>query len=841
MVKIIKTALKAYRPIDRQMRQFPIYEKLSNGMYGKLRPFLNSLRKSQGGANTEATRAYTEGLGTVPVNENAILFESYWGKKIADHPLAIFRAFTAHYPIKNYKVFWTLRAGVVPPVELKKYPHIIYIDPETEAYGAALLEAKYLFNNVTFPTFFIRQPNQKYCNTWHGVPMKAMGRDMNAPFISMANTQRNFLQSDVLLRLGAYYEDATITPYHIKNLVHDHLFDVGSPRFDDTLHSKIDDATLRKKYGITSEQKIVLFAPTWRGNSTQIADSFTDQYALFKQVSMLLGTSYFVLFSAHQMVNVPSGIVHKAGALLSEEDNINDIMTIVDILVSDYSSIIFDFLPLDRPLVLFTPDLDAYCSERGLYVLPNELPCQTEVTVDGLVKAIQRGKRPSDFDNHQISINKFVPNDSGAESEKALRQMFSPANVLTIAAPPPRQRLLIGPGGMVPNGITSSLKNLISNLDYDRYDPYIIVDASIMDGDSARMEQFGDFHKKCNWILRCGDLMLKGEEAEIYKKFRLGSETFSEAELNIVRAIFQRENQRVLGNATFDVAIEFGGYAPYWAALIACVKADRHVIYQHNHLWAEASNPNPDRNQKQLLSVFNTYRWFDAVVAVSDETRDVNNQHLSRFYRKGVAAVTVQNTMNFAAIKTRSEIPLVYFDHRSNAIVKEPGVVKFIALGRLSPEKRYDRMINAFAKIAAENRNAVLFICGDGPLKASLAKLVQIKNVGEQVILLGRVSNPYPLLAHCDFCVMSSDYEGQPMALLEALSFGIPCIGTDIPGIRAVLKDGKGMIVPANETALAAAMQDAITHGIEPPQNVDMEAYVASTMRQFYTKVCGAT
>lgn len=82
-----------------------------------------------------------------------------------------------------------------------------------------------------------------------------------------------------------------------------------------------------------------------------------------------------------------------------------------------------------------------------------------------------------------------------------------------------------------------------------------------MDSELNRMEQFHEFDPRCNWILRSGDMLLTDEERPIYQNFRLGNDLNPE-DLPVIRRIFEREARRILGDTRFDVAIEFGGYAP---------------------------------------------------------------------------------------------------------------------------------------------------------------------------------------------------------------------------------------------------------------------------------------
>lgn len=829
MKHLLRKILLLWRPLDARLRRVKGYAGLSAGLQRRYRAVMG-FRADQ--------RAYTDGFETVVPRADTILFECYWGKKFGDHPLALYRALCRSQPAGAFRIYWVAAPQAVLPAEITTNPDVMVVQTGSAAYAQALLEAGALVNNVTFPPWFIRRPGQRYLNTWHGVPMKAMGRDMAAPLISMANTQRNFLQADLILDLSDYYRWATIRPYDVAQLVAPALWRGGAPRVDDTLHCPLPAAELRARYGIGPAQRVVLFAPTWRGNSTAIAAVFDAQAQLYGEIARSLGPEWFVLFSAHQMVRVSDAGPVANGALIGASDNINDVMSIVDVLVSDYSSILFDFLPLDRPIVLHTPDIAAYSLERGLYLQPAELPCVETRDVAALIAAIRAGQRPSSFPGWPEMRARFIPEEDGQAAPKALAALLAPALPVPSLPGDGRQRLLIAPGGLLPNGITSSLKGLMANLDYTRFDPYILLDAPLMGKDDSRMAQFRDFDPRCNWILGLGDMLLSAEESPVYHRFRTGADLLTEAEMGQVATIFARENRRLLGEARFDLAIEFGGYAPYWTGLIGCANAARKLCYQHNHLWAEYSNPDAARDQKQLLGVFQTYRWFDQLVAVSDETRAVNAEHLGQFYPPGMQSLTVRNTLDVRRVTELAAQSVAEAHPEAAALFEGPGF-RFITLGRLSPEKRHDRLITAFARIAAAHPEARLMICGTGPLAEALQAQIDGLGLGGRVHLLGQVANPYPLLAAADICVMSSDYEGQPMVLLEALCLGTPCIGTDIAGIRAVLKDGRGQLVAADDAALGGAMAAAVQgKGPRRPDRLG-EAYVDETMQEFYRIVCG--
>lgn len=323
MIKLaLRKVLLAYKPLDHRLRRLAPYARISR----RLQVRYNVMMRGREGEAPKAgaERTYIENYDRVTPQSDTILFECYWGKKFAGNPLAMYRALLRSQPRGRFRIFWVTNAGGTAPEEITANPDVRLVQVGTPAYGLALLKAGYLVNNVTFPTWFVRRPGQRYCNTWHGVPMKAMGRDMAAPLVTQANSQRNFLQADVILEMSDYYHQATIRPNYVAQLVTEALLPCGAPRVDDVITPKVPAQGLRDLYGIGPDQQVVLFAPTWRGNSIRIDQVFGNQAMLCKQMAEALGNDYFVLFSAHQMLKVSQTNLAGNVALLAEAGNINE-------------------------------------------------------------------------------------------------------------------------------------------------------------------------------------------------------------------------------------------------------------------------------------------------------------------------------------------------------------------------------------------------------------------------------------------------------------------------------------------------------------------------------------
>lgn len=163
--------------------------------------------------------------------------------------------------------------------------------------------------------------------------------------------------------------------------------------------------------------------------------------------------------------------------------------------------------------------------------------------------------------------------------------------------------------------------------------------------------------------------------------------------------------------------------------------------------------------------------------------------------------------------------PFFISQNSSSQIEIPPGVnpdQKWImSMGRLTEQKGFDILLRAFAKIAPKYQDWQLFILGEGELRQDLEQLKAELNLGEQVVLPGRVSNPFLLMAKAEFFVMSSRFEGFPMAHGEAMLSGLPIVATDCPsGPKELIRDGiDGILVPnEDEAALTKAIEKMISN-----------------------------
>ena len=257
---------------------------------------------------------------------------------------------------------------------------------------------------------------------------------------------------------------------------------------------------------------------------------------------------------------------------------------------------------------------------------------------------------------------------------------------------------------------------------------------------------------------------------------------------------------------------------------------------------------------KSLRVTFDLYRYYNKLITVSEDSKKENSVNFKEYGMDLDDKLTyVNNTLDHETIIKNSlsgkvsEINNIqyYFNRyiKNDLSLDLRGIVapldnniNFISIGRLSPEKDHKKLLTAFSKVFEYHDNVKLYILGDGPLKEDLINFADDIRILDQVIFTGNLDNPHWLLNSCNCFVLSSNYEGQGIVILEALVLGKSVISTDIFGPRGILKGGYGKLVANNTEALAEAMIEFIEEGMDS-KPFDYLKYNKIAMNQFYKEV----
>lgn len=193
-----------------------------------------------------------------------------------------------------------------------------------------------------------------------------------------------------------------------------------------------------------------------------------------------------------------------------------------------------------------------------------------------------------------------------------------------------------------------------------------------------------------------------------------------------------------------------------------------------------------------LDQVKKTYSYFDNIVCVADGASEAFEKAIPEF--KSIISV-INNPISIDRVRKLSIMPEVSIQKHNNLSQK----LTFVSVGRLSREKQYDMAIEVAVGLKKQGIAFNWYIVGDGEEKSYLTSLVAKYSLENEVVLLGYLSNPYPIIKDADLLVITSLYEAQPMVALEALLLHVPVVTTNYPTAYSLIKNGKNGLICRNE------------------------------------------
>ncbi len=333
------------------------------------------------------------------LNEHLIVFEAFSGKRCGGNLRAIYEQLMEDERYRDFRYVWIVN-DVEAHADLKVRRHTRVVKKDSPSAFILYAKAKYWFNNVALPNYLIPRPHQVYVETWHGTPLKKLGNDIEYevdPRQSLAEMHKKYYikgrKMDYLVSPSKFYSEKMISSFRLdKSKKEDIILETGYPRNDALFtFTEEDVARIREEIGVPDGKKVILYTPTWRDNEFKKGEGFQYKEAVdFGRLMEELGDEYVLLFRAHHQIGFKD-VAHDVPGVIdvTEVDDVNDLYIISDLMITDYSSTMFDYGNLRRPMVFFMYDLDEYQGEiRDFYFDINELPGPIVKTQEELADAI---------------------------------------------------------------------------------------------------------------------------------------------------------------------------------------------------------------------------------------------------------------------------------------------------------------------------------------------------------------------------------------------------------------------------------------------------------------------
>ncbi|WP_336322838.1 CDP-glycerol glycerophosphotransferase family protein [Streptomyces lavendofoliae] len=354
------------------------------------------------------------------VDQDLAVFSAYWGRGVHCNPAAIAAELAELAPdIHQVWIAEPDRAPLLPPGT----DHVV---PGTPRYWDVLARAKYLVNNVNFPQDVVKRPGSVHLQTHHGTPLKRMGVD-----------QRDHPAATQGLNLEALLERVDRWDYSLSANSHStetwqraypagyRSLDYGYPRND--IHYRATAADVRAaraRLGIEPGRRALLYAPTHRDH--QPRTRWTPRLDL-PRLADALGDDTVLLVRGHYFHERLPGPRHDRVLDVTGYEPVEELALAADALITDYSSIMFDYANLDRPIVLHTDDWETYTATRGVYFdITAEPPGHVTRGQDELTEILRDGTWCDDAaakQRHDFRL-RFCEYDDGRAAERVVRRVF---------------------------------------------------------------------------------------------------------------------------------------------------------------------------------------------------------------------------------------------------------------------------------------------------------------------------------------------------------------------------------------------------------------------------------
>ncbi|MFD7293012.1 CDP-glycerol glycerophosphotransferase family protein [Streptomyces sp. NPDC059897] len=388
----------------------------------------------------------------LPLRENDAVFCAYWGSGYRCNPAAVeakVRELAPH--VRTAWIADPAHRHTVPPATR-------LLTPGTAAYWTALARSKYLVNNVNFDRRLVKGRGQVFLQTQHGTPLKRMGLDLIDRPLALGDT-------DVRRMLANCDKwDFVLSANRHSTLVWERAFpagyttlEYGYPRNDVYRNATGEDvARLRESLGIPSDAVAILYAPTHRDHQR------TGRHTIdLERMARMLGPGFLVLARTHHLSTI-ARVGDGSPRLLDVSDHpcVESLCLASDALVTDYSSLMFDYAHLDRPIVVHTGDREVYEAVRGTYFDIRDFPPGAVAGgEDELIDLFATGawRDPRTARQRAAFRERFCPHDDGRAAERVVRHVFlgetagtPPGERHQAPAPGPRQEP--GPTATLPTG-----------------------------------------------------------------------------------------------------------------------------------------------------------------------------------------------------------------------------------------------------------------------------------------------------------------------------------------------------------------------------------------------------
>ena len=369
------------------------------------------------------------------IDDKLVYFQTFSGRGYSDSPKAMYEYMLTAPEYRDFRFVWSFKEPG-KYADLLKNGRTEIVKFRTRADNRALRKAKYWISNYRMLDHQRPRKGQVYLQCWHGTPLKRLGYDIiesDNAMNSLAEIKEKY-RTDAgkfswLLSPSPFATEKFATAWNLNATgQRSKILEEGYPRNDRLINYAPEERDeIRKKLGVDG-RKVILYAPTWRDNQHTSGQGYTYRTEVdFDKLQRELGDEYVILFRAHYLVANSFDFARYDGFVrdVSSYGDINDLYIASDILVTDYSSVFFDYANLERPIIFYMYDLEHYANEmRGFYLSLEELPGPIVKDEDALIAEIRSAEAWEPDEKYREFKKRFNPYEDGNSSARVLARVI---------------------------------------------------------------------------------------------------------------------------------------------------------------------------------------------------------------------------------------------------------------------------------------------------------------------------------------------------------------------------------------------------------------------------------
>lgn len=687
--------------------------------------------------NEDYRAQYADFLENSAIKENCILYEAFGGRGMSCSPHAIFKYLLTQADFKEFLHVWVIDDFDDNREQMALYrdhENVKFIKFQSLEYREYLATAKYLINNVSFPGYFTKRKGQVYVDTWHGIPLKTIGFDIPTGNVSAGNSAKNLLSADYLISPNSFMTQIYKKAFKLEGIYEGTILEEGQPRNDSYFHTDREDVIKKLEVcgvSVDREKKLILYAPTWKGSKYSNPDtSLEAYYKIIRTIEENVDTSQYQVFvKPHQIVYYhiknTQGIT---GQFIPATVDTNELLSVTDILISDYSSIYFDYLVSGKPILYFIPDLDEYLGYRGLYFGIDKLPgpiAKSYEELAELVKAPEKAMEPH-MKKYREEAKWACPKDDGNVCSRVVDAVFrgkeSPAGVR--CRDTGKKRILLYAGDFLDEDITYSAMTLAEYLDYEKFDVTLLAGG---EGDEKAEMRVRSLPRKLRVLYRGQPFNANPQEKAFHMMAEEGDPK-AEEPVNL----YKREIRRLFGEAEFDYAVDLTGSSVLFSRIFSHMEGTKVCSFD-----------------KLLADTWRIREQLAAQPAIVSE-------------RESYYITEMEGTNPTVWDLKTIETP-------------DPEEISFVCKGG----DDYEGVLTSFGSVLQKNSRARLYIMEEKNQRKKLERSIGEKKLEGSVLLLGKLERPFAFMEMCSYFVCAPGQKETSLSVLEAKALGMKLLRED--------------------------------------------------------------